>query len=248
MLLFTARHNKHNNQGFTLIESLVIITIIGILSAIATPSFLALFNRSKVNDAFSQVRGALQEVQRVAIRRSGTCRVALTTGNQPKLTSNCFQIADYTIRANAPAASGATTVSVDSLPVAISNDTRLVFSGGATGIVTANAAAGSTSLTLSGGISAAITNGEIVAFRSLPNGVAMATNVTDAITFHMRGNTTFAPTSTGKIVLFMSNNSISNTKCVAISNGIGIISSGIYTPSITSLTDINSGTCNASQY
>ena len=44
MLLFSVRKNS---QGFTLIEIVVILFIIGILSAIATPSFLAVLNRAK---------------------------------------------------------------------------------------------------------------------------------------------------------------------------------------------------------
>jgi len=80
--------NAHkNNEGFTLIEILVILIIIGILSAIAVPSFLAMLNRSKVNDALSQTRGALQEAQREAMRKSKTCTVVVPAGSNVTLTS-----------------------------------------------------------------------------------------------------------------------------------------------------------------
>lgn len=133
---------RRNSQGFTLIETLVILIIIGILSAIAAPSYLGMLNRNKVNDGLTKVRGALQEAQREAIRRSRRCQVGLSSGNQSMVTSNCFVSVDYTIKASAAAASGATTVSVDSLPVAISNGTKLVFSNGANGVVSTDAAKG----------------------------------------------------------------------------------------------------------
>jgi prepilin-type N-terminal cleavage/methylation domain-containing protein len=243
MLLSNAR-NK--NQGFTLIETLIILVIIGVLSAIAAPSFLSMFNRNKVNDALDQVRGALQEAQRQAMGKSRSCVVVMTPSNQPKLASNCFQIANYTIKVSAAAISGATTVSVDSLPVAIPSGTGLVFSKGATGVVTQNAAKGSNSLTLSGGISTAIQIGEIAPLRTLQDGVAMATNLSGTppvIQFSFRGNTT----ASGKIVVYSSDNSTSKKGCLAISNGTGIMRTGEYSGSTSSTTDITSGTCTTSQ-
>ena len=76
MLLSNARKN---NQGFTLIETLTILVIIGILSAIAAPSFLGLLNRGKVSSNLNELQGALQEAQREAMRRSKPCTVELNT-------------------------------------------------------------------------------------------------------------------------------------------------------------------------
>lgn len=90
MLLYNARNN---NYGFTMIEILTIIVIVGILSAIAAPSFLGMLNRSKVNNAVAQVRGALQEAQREAIRRSKSCTVTLNTTNN-KLEGPCLVTGD----------------------------------------------------------------------------------------------------------------------------------------------------------
>lgn len=86
MLLSNAR-NK--DQGFTLIETLIILVIIGVLSAIAAPSFLSMFNRNKVNESLDKVRGALQEAQREAIRKSQSCTVTIDTTNK-KITSPCL--------------------------------------------------------------------------------------------------------------------------------------------------------------
>lgn len=86
MLLLNVRKNP---QGFTLVETLIIVIIIGILSAIAAPSYLAMLNRNKVNNALSEVRGALQECQREAIRKSKLYSVTLDTTNS-KVTGSCL--------------------------------------------------------------------------------------------------------------------------------------------------------------
>jgi prepilin-type N-terminal cleavage/methylation domain-containing protein len=93
-MFFFSLYPSKNIKGFTLIEALIVVAIVGILSAIAAPSFLGMYNRSKTNSALNQVRGDLQEAQRQAIRYSKNCTVALTTGSTPKLTSNCFQSGD----------------------------------------------------------------------------------------------------------------------------------------------------------
>jgi len=93
MLLFNARNSS---RGFTLIEMLVIIAVVGILAAISAPSFLAWQNRTRVNNALTDVRGALQEAQREAMRKSKTCTVTLNTTNK-KLTSPCLVTGDRTL-------------------------------------------------------------------------------------------------------------------------------------------------------
>lgn len=89
MLLLNVR-NK--NEGFTLIETLIVVMVIGILSAISAPSFLAMLNRSKVNSTLSEVRGAFQEAQREAMRKGISCTVSLskTTNTVTSIPSNCL--------------------------------------------------------------------------------------------------------------------------------------------------------------
>jgi len=58
-------------QGFTLIEILVVVIIIAILSAIALPAFLNQANKAKVSSAKTLSAAAARE-----------CQVALVEGNQ----------------------------------------------------------------------------------------------------------------------------------------------------------------------
>lgn len=60
-------------QGFTQLEILVIVFIIGIMAAIATPSFAGMLETANMKQATLEIRTALQETQRQSIRQNQAC-------------------------------------------------------------------------------------------------------------------------------------------------------------------------------
>ena len=77
MLLYNA--HKKRDRGFTLIEMLVTIIVIGVIASLAAPNFLGLLNQSRVKDGLAQVEGAIKEAQRQAMRRGKTCKIKFVT-------------------------------------------------------------------------------------------------------------------------------------------------------------------------
>ena len=59
---------RHKDSGFTLLEMLILLLIIGILSSIAAPGWLAFINNQRLRTSQSQVYGALQLAQSNAKR------------------------------------------------------------------------------------------------------------------------------------------------------------------------------------
>ena len=76
MSLYAARKFS---SGFTLIEMLVTLAVVGVIAAIASPNFLGLLNQSRVKDGLAQVEGAVKEAQRQAMRRGKICKIRFTS-------------------------------------------------------------------------------------------------------------------------------------------------------------------------
>ena len=70
-------HARSNSKGFTLIEVLVVMIMIGILSAIAAPSFLGLLNRNRVSNTTIRLKSALVEAQANTTRIGKSCAIEI---------------------------------------------------------------------------------------------------------------------------------------------------------------------------
>lgn len=66
---------QQSDRGFTLMELLVALVIVGVIAAMATPSFLGLLNRIRVNNALEELLGAIRETQKMAMRHGKICQL-----------------------------------------------------------------------------------------------------------------------------------------------------------------------------
>ena len=86
-------NTHHNEDGFTLLELIVVILFASILVAISAPSFSALNRRNKVTQDLTSTKNALLEAQIGAMRRGQSCTLSFSTATPPTISSstgNCL--------------------------------------------------------------------------------------------------------------------------------------------------------------
>ena len=82
------------DRGFTLLEMLAVLTIIGILTAIAVPSVLAIMTRAQLSNSVELVRDTLEISRTQATQKNKQCNIYIPAGNQ--VVSSCLISADST--------------------------------------------------------------------------------------------------------------------------------------------------------
>jgi type IV fimbrial biogenesis protein FimT len=70
--------NKKRNTGFTLLELMIVVAIIGIIAAIAVPSYQDMIERNRLKQAVEGLKSDLQYTRTEAIKRSKDLRITLT--------------------------------------------------------------------------------------------------------------------------------------------------------------------------
>ncbi len=102
---------KKMQQGFTLIELMIVVAIIGILAAIAIPAYQDYIARSQMSEAMSLASGQKVPVSEI-FSQTGNCPVNGSDGIATATDINGNYVTSVTVGGTATAAGGCTIVAL----------------------------------------------------------------------------------------------------------------------------------------
>ncbi|MEO0645364.1 MAG: prepilin-type N-terminal cleavage/methylation domain-containing protein [Cyanobacteria bacterium J06650_10] len=79
-MVYKKEYISHSSSGFTMIELLVVVTMIGLIAAISAPSWMGFLTRQRLNAARTDLLGVLRTAQQdaQALQRSKTVEFSST--------------------------------------------------------------------------------------------------------------------------------------------------------------------------
>jgi prepilin-type N-terminal cleavage/methylation domain-containing protein len=68
------------DKGFTLIETLIVVIILGVMGAVAGPGLKGWYDQNRVKEGFNQILNAFQQARSNSVRLSTSCTVTISSG------------------------------------------------------------------------------------------------------------------------------------------------------------------------
>lgn len=262
-------------SGFTLIEKMVIVAILGIVASISAPGVWGMLNRARLKQTVAEVRTALNETQREAIRGNKVCTVTLNFVDG-KVTGSCLKTGDRNLASEISIATNLTNDGSSPLTsqkgrvIADSQIVQGVSNGVSPSLIALSDLAEQAERASNAGMVVQVISpcqplnsgkcvqvaGDFVGDEDSPGTSKSGVSYDIPIRFGVLGNPDFSivsngnsPTDpSGKIVFFFPDDAQGTKRCIAISNTLGLTRVGTYTGEMTPLAITTTGRCIAEKW